>query len=644
MKRIAETSRKEMMKELESNPPIGVWEQILKEAYKRNEYPVIEYIAKEGALEDNNGLAPIILDYIMLKHNGVGKNLLYTLLNESELLASNLPQVKLRQTCIESGDTLKATALLSAYTPAPITHEIVANDNLSDPTQATFLSADENMAKQLTTQNNVLVEMIQLLRKGFSWDNKTSASLMVYNRLKTSLTSDTFMAEAAKGNLSESVASMFLTSVYSHDNITSINKKFVKNILYNENEDVIFAVTLKRFRDTQPNKVLGAILRYADGNDENPKRLERVWEYIMQSAGVHPFDFGNLFNNQSSEYDNPMLILAKKSPRIASDVISLLKICVEGSKGSYNVSHVEEIIDFGLNNPAFRESILEMPKAFFDNIGMSPQNRQLVEDKYDIEPRELDEHEEIMENIFSSKKSNWYQKYSQVNDTITQEAGWKENIGITLLSSLVLILSGSTIKSAAERMKLKEEDVISAMNDPSLMDQAKQMARTENPQMTEPFSRSMPYNEEETQANSEQEAIMENILTRTIYAETKNEPLEGKKAVASVIYKRGGQTPEGMVQAIKIPYQFSCWNSAGEKDWVNMKQGSGKDWEESKQIAKSLMNGTFNPIENWDHYWNPEKANPSWAYEDPKTKTKFKPYIQIGSHRFLNLKQFKTKA
>ena len=122
-------------------------------------------------------------------------------------------------------------------------------------------------------------------------------------------------------------------------------------------------------------------------------------------------------------------------------------------------------------------------------------------------------------------------------------------------------------------------------------------------------------------------------------------PWKAKKAVASVIYKRGGGTPEGMVKAVKIPYQFSCWNKASDEDWTNMKQRSGKDWEESKQIAKSLMDGSFTPpSENWDHYWNPEKANPSWAYEDPKTKTKPKPYTQIGSHRFLNLKQYRKNV
>ena len=162
---------------------------------------------------------------------------------------------------------------------------------------------------------------------------------------------------------------------------------------------------------------------------------------------------------------------------------------------------------------------------------MTSQNRQYVEDKYpEQKPEDMSLQEERMRNLFSNNEINWYKKSSEASDII-QEAGWKENIALSLVTSLVLILGGSTVKNAADKMQLKEEQVMAAMDDPYLMEQAKQIARTDNPQMTEPVQRNMPYDSKIQEYPSPSTTdIMENILTRTIYAETRNEPMEGKKS------------------------------------------------------------------------------------------------------------------
>ena len=97
-----------------------------------------------------------------------------------------------------------------------------------------------------------------------------------------------------------------------------------------------------------------------------------------------------------------------------------------------------------------------------------------------------------------------------------------------------------------------------------------------------------------------------------------------------------------MVNAISTPWQFSCWNKMEWKD-INIKNGKGSEWDDSEHIADMMVSGMFSPVSDFDHYYNPNKANPSWAYTD-KSKTQRRPFKQIGNHRFLNLGNWVLKG
>ena len=47
-------------------------------------------------------------------------------------------------------------------------------------------------------------------------------------------------------------------------------------------------------------------------------------------------------------------------------------------------------------------------------------------------------------------------------------------------------------------------------------------------------------------------------------------------------------------------------------------------------IASSIMEGTFAPTIKANHYFNPKKANPSWAYFD---EAKTKEYVSKANRR-----------
>lgn len=117
-------------------------------------------------------------------------------------------------------------------------------------------------------------------------------------------------------------------------------------------------------------------------------------------------------------------------------------------------------------------------------------------------------------------------------------------------------------------------------------------------------------------------------LARTIDAEAKGEGTPGKLAVASVIFNRSSGNPFKMLRVVKKPYAFSSWNLGTPA------RGKGESWEDSVRIAREMASGSFIPTTNANHFYNPKKCSPKWAFVD-KDRTKPRPSEQIGNHRFL---------
>ena len=122
-------------------------------------------------------------------------------------------------------------------------------------------------------------------------------------------------------------------------------------------------------------------------------------------------------------------------------------------------------------------------------------------------------------------------------------------------------------------------------------------------------------------------------LARTIYAEAEGESYQGKLAVASVIYNRAKGDTTKMVRVVTARKQFSCWDARTPV------QGKGQAWEDCLEIAQKMIDGSFQPSINANHYFNPKKCSPSWAYLD-KAKTRPRPKVaSIGNHVFLNINE-----
>jgi spore germination cell wall hydrolase CwlJ-like protein len=96
----------------------------------------------------------------------------------------------------------------------------------------------------------------------------------------------------------------------------------------------------------------------------------------------------------------------------------------------------------------------------------------------------------------------------------------------------------------------------------------------------------------------------EQVIASTLYFEARGENLDGKKAVASIIYNRAQEKrwkKLGMKGVCLQPMQFSTFNNGFKMpnpDNIIDK----RSYEQCKKIAKQMVNKTFKPTHNANHY------------------------------------------
>ena len=108
----------------------------------------------------------------------------------------------------------------------------------------------------------------------------------------------------------------------------------------------------------------------------------------------------------------------------------------------------------------------------------------------------------------------------------------------------------------------------------------------------------------------------------TIYMESRGEPMVGKLAVATVIYNRSIEKGISCGEVVRSkPYQFSCWKKSKPRLINN------KVFSECLFIANMLHRGSFQPMDDWNHFFNASLCNPYW--KDSMVNIRV-----IGNHTF----------
>lgn len=112
------------------------------------------------------------------------------------------------------------------------------------------------------------------------------------------------------------------------------------------------------------------------------------------------------------------------------------------------------------------------------------------------------------------------------------------------------------------------------------------------------------------------------IIADTLYWEARGESVHGQLAVASVIVNRASERRLSPTQVCQQYKQFSCWNSH-----PTPRTYDSAIFERCMFIAIQIERGSFIPMGNWNHYYNPHKCSPSWASDMYNIRI-------IGNHKF----------
>jgi spore germination cell wall hydrolase CwlJ-like protein len=129
-------------------------------------------------------------------------------------------------------------------------------------------------------------------------------------------------------------------------------------------------------------------------------------------------------------------------------------------------------------------------------------------------------------------------------------------------------------------------------------------------------------------------------LALTIWAEARNQPLDGQVAVGFVILNRIGSRWKTIKDVVWARLQFSCWNPGTDKNHLRLLEAC--QWAIRGEIARNdrlvqaywvadglLAGFLVNPIGGARHYLNPQalKKLPAWAVASKRSAS-------IGDHDF----------
>lgn len=118
-------------------------------------------------------------------------------------------------------------------------------------------------------------------------------------------------------------------------------------------------------------------------------------------------------------------------------------------------------------------------------------------------------------------------------------------------------------------------------------------------------------------------------LAYTLFAEDRSS-LKGMKYVLSVIMNRSkDRSIFSLHRTILKKHQFSCWIN-GQRVEQTMNSQDMKMYEKAKTLVRMALDGQFKPTTKAKFYYNPKKANPSWAQHPD-----FKKVAKVGDHIYL---------
>lgn len=144
------------------------------------------------------------------------------------------------------------------------------------------------------------------------------------------------------------------------------------------------------------------------------------------------------------------------------------------------------------------------------------------------------------------------------------------------------------------------------------------------------FSKALKLSHKQAKSQNESKVIAE-----TLWREARGEGLAGIKAVASVIYFRKKAAKKSFSSVCLKSKQFSCWNEGPKTVKIGPAKAKTQAWKQCRQVADSLVKGSFKPTVKSDHYAEVH-CKPSWEAKLQKVKV-------IGNHKFFASNKLQQK-
>lgn len=132
------------------------------------------------------------------------------------------------------------------------------------------------------------------------------------------------------------------------------------------------------------------------------------------------------------------------------------------------------------------------------------------------------------------------------------------------------------------------------------------------------------------------------VVAATLYGEARGEGEAGMQAVLNVIMNRAKQDFDKAKDVVMRPKQFSMWNNVSNPEKASIelakREKNNQVYRNAIKLVDLAMKNKLPDITGGaTFYFNPKKANPSWANKLVKTK-------EIGNHKFYKVpKQLKEE-
>lgn len=127
--------------------------------------------------------------------------------------------------------------------------------------------------------------------------------------------------------------------------------------------------------------------------------------------------------------------------------------------------------------------------------------------------------------------------------------------------------------------------------------------------------------------------VQTGCMAEAIWFEARNQPLQGQVYVAQTIMNRVGSSgyPNTICEVVHQPYQFSYTLIPLKERNKTIERANTIDqlaMRIATIVALQAVTGGFRDLHLSQHYYNPSKADPSWAYT-------FDNSLMVGDHKFL---------